>query len=175
MDAAIALLYELCVGSSNMEGVSILLSWLNHIVVYSPASSPTTRNLTTTNHQQEQQSAQSSAASVNSGVSAEVLHCIAAVLWNTPHDATTLVTDDLFRYFNQNFNVAFCSSLMKNSNDRFTRTPPLSGTEVLEDLLTVFLQVVDSCLRMRYPEVQLSLLLLCCKISCRLLGLRTVV
>lgn len=31
------------------------------------------------------------------GVSAEVLHCIAAVLWNTPHNITELITDDLFR------------------------------------------------------------------------------
>ncbi|XP_069180397.1 baculoviral IAP repeat-containing protein 6 isoform X6 [Procambarus clarkii] len=99
LDAAIALLYELCVGSSSMEGVSVLLSWLNHVVMYPSSPSPTTddyrHNLGPAPQQRE--SPQSSPASINSGVSAEVLHCIAAVLWNTTHDTTNLITDDLFR------------------------------------------------------------------------------
>lgn len=99
MDAAIALLYELCVGNSSMEGVTVLISWLNHIVLHPATPSPATddyHSLGTSQQQQQQRSPQE--LCVNGGVSAEVLHCIAAVLWNTPHDTTSLITDELFRY-----------------------------------------------------------------------------
>lgn len=83
-----------------MEGVSVLLSWLNHVVTYSASPSPNGDDYHNFGpSQQQQQSPQSSAGSISSGISAEVLHCIAAVLWNTPHDTTNLITDDLFRYF----------------------------------------------------------------------------
>lgn len=98
LDAAIALLYELCVGNSSMEGVTVLISWLNHIVLHPATPSPATddyHSLGTSQQQQQQRSPQE--LCVNGGVSAEVLHCIAAVLWNTPHDTTSLITDELFR------------------------------------------------------------------------------
>ncbi|XP_064112985.1 baculoviral IAP repeat-containing protein 6-like isoform X2 [Macrobrachium nipponense] len=100
LDAAIALLYELCVGSSSMEGVSVLLSWLHHVVMQPlPSSSPTSSNYSLGTQQHPQQmSPQSPAGSLNGSVSAEILHCIAAVLWNTTHDTTSHITDELFRH-----------------------------------------------------------------------------
>lgn len=107
LDAAIALLYELCVSSSSMEGVSVLLSWLNHAVTTLPAQ-PSTSNTLPNDHyhslapplsrpQHPSPPSSPGAGGISSGVSAEVLHCIAAVLWNTQHDITGLITDTLFR------------------------------------------------------------------------------
>lgn len=105
MDAAIALLYELCVSSGNMEGVSVLLSWLNHAVTAPPPQPLATvpndhyHSLGPPLSRPQHPSPPSSpgAGGISSGVSAEVLHCIAAVLWNTQHDITGLITDTLFR------------------------------------------------------------------------------
>lgn len=104
LDAAIALLYELCVSSSSMEGVSVLLSWLNHAVTTPPAQPTMAPNdhyhslgppLSRPQHPSPPSSP--GTGGISSGVSAEVLHCIAAVLWNTQHDITGLITDTLFR------------------------------------------------------------------------------
>ncbi|KAK7067357.1 Baculoviral IAP repeat-containing protein 6 [Halocaridina rubra] len=99
VDAAIALLYELCVGSSSMEGVSVLLSWLHHIVVQPlpPSAAPVDNNYSL-GALPQQHSPQSPAGGLNGTVSAEILHCIAAVLWNTTQDISSHITDELFRH-----------------------------------------------------------------------------
>ncbi|CAL4062959.1 unnamed protein product, partial [Meganyctiphanes norvegica] len=107
LDAAIALLYELCVGNNSMEGITVLLSWLAHVLEATPPqlshrtgprangtssthSSNTGYQWTNGNHISEP------TTGVTSSMSAEVLHCIAAVLWNTPHDITDLISNELF-------------------------------------------------------------------------------